>query len=309
MVYSVSHNLDPNYLANGQECYTTLTLQLIQKQQSLAVLNAVEHWGHYATRQNTVHQLPSWVPNWTLSGLTQPLPKTAELEHTALIYRVSPDRCQLEVKGLELGIIKDAGDTFLEFIPQVGNSVPEVSAMEWVTESYQMKRWRQWECMASKVRVYPTVEPVRSAYIRTLVADSLQQQPSGDHNFESIYNSWLRFWRVVGLERGRLLRYYTSNISSEDMQLAISFMTAHTTASYGRRFFVTREGYFGLGPFQIRKGDRVVVLCGGKTPYVLRRCRVKGASIEWKILGECYLHGVQRNILQVDTNYQTFNLR
>ena len=273
------------------------------------MLSAVEHWGHYATGQKTFRQLPSWVPYWTLSSLTQPLPEKAQLEHSALRYTASPERSQLQVKGLELGIIKDAGNAFLEFIPRVGNSVPEYSALKWATESYQMARWRQWECMASKVSVYPTGEAVRRAYIRTLVADSLPQQPSSFRALESIYNSWLRFWRIVGIERGRFLDYYTSNTSPQDAQNAISFMAAHTTASYGRRFFVTREGYFGLGPFQTRKGDRVVALCGGKTLYILRHHRRKGSLKEWKILGEFYLHGVQRDILQINTDYQTFSLR
>ena len=77
---------------------------------------------------------------------------------------------------------------------------------------------------------------------------------------------------------------------------------------------MTHEGYFGLGPFQTRKGDRVVALCGGKlcggkTPYILRHHKGNGSLKEWKILGECYLHGVKRDILQIDTNYQAFGLR
>lgn len=305
---SDGHELEPNYIIAAQESYKNFALQVIQQQQSLTVLNAVEHWGHYATGQIQFVQLPSWAPNWTLSGLTRPLPQKAQLEHSALTYTVSPRRCILHVKGVELGIIRDSGDTFLEFIPQSGNSVPELSAIKWVSEFYYMKRWRQWECMAAKVSAYPTSEPVRSAYIRTIIADSLEQQTSDAYTLEEIYDLWVKFWRIVGLERGRFFDYYSLNTPSDDQQHAFSFMAAHATASYGRRFFVTSEGYFGLGPFQSRKGDRVVALCGGKTPYVLRRYRVKRSVTEWKILGECYLHGVQRDILKVKANHQTFSL-
>ncbi|KAE8441100.1 hypothetical protein EG329_005867 [Mollisiaceae sp. DMI_Dod_QoI] len=247
---SDGQDLAPDYSVKPQESYTTLTLQLIEKQQSLAVLNAVEHWGDYAAGQQVFQRLPSWVPNWTLSPLTQPLPEKAQLEQSALTYKLLPEHSQLQVQGLELGTIKDAGDTFLEFIPWVGNSVPEVPAIQWATESLQMKRWRQWNRMANKVSVYPTGEAVQSAYIRTLVADSLPQEPDRDSSLESIYNSWLRFWRIAGLQRGRFLDYWNSNTSPEEAQSAITFMAAHKTAAYGRRFFVTREGYFGLGPFQ-----------------------------------------------------------
>jgi hypothetical protein len=37
-----------------------------------------------------------------------------------------------------------------------------------------------------------------------------------------------------------------------------------------RRFFVTKQGRFGLGPWSIKKGDIVCILLGGKTPFILR---------------------------------------
>lgn len=39
-----------------------------------------------------------------------------------------------------------------------------------------------------------------------------------------------------------------------------------------RRFFWIEGGSFGIGPACMRKGDVVVVLFGGKTPYILRTC-------------------------------------
>ncbi len=41
-------------------------------------------------------------------------------------------------------------------------------------------------------------------------------------------------------------------------------------ATQGRRFFVTRMGYFGLGPEKCEKGDLIAVLKGGNVPYILR---------------------------------------
>jgi len=41
----------------------------------------------------------------------------------------------------------------------------------------------------------------------------------------------------------------------------------------GRSFFFTEKGYFGLGSWIARPGDRVCVLFGTKDPILLRKWR------------------------------------
>jgi hypothetical protein len=57
-------------------------------------------------------------------------------------------------------------------------------------------------------------------------------------------------------------------------------------ATSGRRILVTEKGYIGLGPKCAREGDRVAILLGGSTSFVLR-----GINEHWKVLGNCYMHG------------------
>ncbi|KAM0471207.1 hypothetical protein ACHAPX_009550 [Trichoderma viride] len=67
-----------------------------------------------------------------------------------------------------------------------------------------------------------------------------------------------------------------------------------------RRFAVTRRGYFVLGPDALQTGDVVVVLRGGKVPFVLRKVSVGGGGgggdddneERWVLVGECYVHGL-----------------
>lgn len=56
----------------------------------------------------------------------------------------------------------------------------------------------------------------------------------------------------------------------------------------GRRLFET-QGYIGLGPGDIKKGDVVAVLDGGKVPYMLRPFENKG---EYAFLGECFVYEI-----------------
>lgn len=72
----------------------------------------------------------------------------------------------------------------------------------------------------------------------------------------------------------------------------------------GRRFFVTRDGHFGLAPPNAQKGDRVVVLFGTETPFILRR-----VDSGFQVVGESYVHGymngeviekMQRGMIQAE---------
>ena len=59
----------------------------------------------------------------------------------------------------------------------------------------------------------------------------------------------------------------------------------------GRRFFVTRKGYLGLGPRDTKVGDRVSVLLGSDVPFILRK-REGASRGGWKMVGETYVHGI-----------------
>lgn len=55
---------------------------------------------------------------------------------------------------------------------------------------------------------------------------------------------------------------------------------------------------FGLSPREARKDDAVVILNGGKTPFILRQnptASPKGATdTSWKFIGECYVRGLMQ---------------
>ncbi|KAH0496270.1 hypothetical protein TgHK011_003641 [Trichoderma gracile] len=66
-----------------------------------------------------------------------------------------------------------------------------------------------------------------------------------------------------------------------------------------RRFAITRGGYFVLGPDALQEGDVVVILRGGKTPFLLREVSRNSADADdaggggsWVLVGECYVHGL-----------------
>jgi hypothetical protein len=62
-----------------------------------------------------------------------------------------------------------------------------------------------------------------------------------------------------------------------------------TMVSKDLNFFITEKGYVGVGPRCIKAGDKVCVLFGGPTPYVIRPA---STTNEYLYLGPAYLHGI-----------------
>lgn len=72
----------------------------------------------------------------------------------------------------------------------------------------------------------------------------------------------------------------------------------------GRKFFITRQGYMGLGPRRTEKGDCIFVLLGGRTPFVLRNSGPRTIQKPWErpskptrrntfeMVGDCYTDGI-----------------
>lgn len=69
-----------------------------------------------------------------------------------------------------------------------------------------------------------------------------------------------------------------------------------TAAAFANRigdgvFCITKRGYAGMVPGSTLVGDKIVVMDGGKVPFVMRRHRGQN-TVDWGLVGECYIHGM-----------------
>lgn len=62
----------------------------------------------------------------------------------------------------------------------------------------------------------------------------------------------------------------------------------------GWKFVVTKRGYVGVVPTRSQVGDVVAVMKGGCVPFVVRKSDRAGVNGRWRLVGECYVHGVMR---------------
>ncbi|KAF3005197.1 hypothetical protein E8E13_010776 [Curvularia kusanoi] len=118
-----------------------------------------------------------------------------------------------------------------------------------------------------------------------------------------------RLYDTVALEASKNSRYHTlieslDNPDPNTKEVARHFLlskiseqpardprgledTSLVKYALGRRFFVSKAGHFGLAPPGAQEGDRVAVLLGAKTPFILRE-----VSGNYQIVGESYAHGL-----------------
>ncbi|KAJ4301129.1 hypothetical protein N0V90_003219 [Kalmusia sp. IMI 367209] len=95
----------------------------------------------------------------------------------------------------------------------------------------------------------------------------------------------------------KLEKKIRSNDSSTNKLKFVAVDFAICSATWSRRLFFTRRGFIGIGPPSMQEGDTVQVFGGGSMPFIIRdigRKRVSGVGAKtcYKLLGECYLHGI-----------------
>lgn len=56
-----------------------------------------------------------------------------------------------------------------------------------------------------------------------------------------------------------------------------------------RKFFVTQDGLYGMGPHLLEQGDLRCVLFGADLPFIIRRT---GVIEQYRLIGQCYIRGV-----------------
>lgn len=164
-------------------------------------------------------------------------------------------------------------------------------------DRYAVGRAYTWEKMARDLKAYPTGEDCIDAFIKTLVAGDRSLVDLSKEMRSAFYTAWRKYFSVLsmgkhlsvsGMEDPSALDGFDDRNPPEDLALASQFLQAQLKAAYGRRFFTTSKGFLGLAQSGVRLGNTVVVLYGGKTPYLLQKVRSKG----FRFVGECYVHGL-----------------
>jgi hypothetical protein len=115
--------------------------------------------------------------------------------------------------------------------------------------------------------------------------------------------AWERipWFKVLEIARPILLKRLgnASNIGFIPKDSQVAFMDhSIVSATKARKLFRTSKGYIGLGPADLHEGDKLFLLKGGRTPYILRGNKPQSLddkSRVWshmEVIGDCYVDGL-----------------
>ena len=275
----------PDYNISTTRLYVNVAMASIRQTRNLDILSSAHGKGSLPLN------LPSYVPDWTASLSGQ------WMAH----FRV---RCAI----LTLGIYNACGGSAaeLKLAPNIAagravivDTISEADSSRFVNWKGLVENWRELARVDHHTQ-FPYAAKT-TAYWKTLCGGSIVYLRGSRQNMRRVdeadfskYKQWQEWMDLSQPESRR-----NENIASFDK--------AFRAAVVRRTFIVTKKGHIGLGPTSCRAGDLVVLMPGGKVPYILRpapkedemaRTSIRSAPTEcietrrFTFLGDAYVHGI-----------------
>jgi hypothetical protein len=271
--------------------------------------------------------LPSWVPDWSDTSTHPSQLETSDIadggdlfterfyasgkanicrpvlkdESTLCIVGHNVDGvCELgraltfSITDTDLQALKQAfaeTSSFQRFVELIGKVTKAASVIRKMLDVFL-----EWEAIAhaDQEGTYPTGEDHLTVYWRTLCTNIT---PNGPEKAAAAFQRWRRRFRGA-----RVLNIFRRNSESPLWDWLVPLSATlfgknsnerefgeTLTRTFFRRLVRTNDGYLGLVPKETQVGDRIALLKGGRTPFIVR---TRGTA--WELIGECYIHGIMR---------------
>ncbi|KAI0515111.1 heterokaryon incompatibility protein-domain-containing protein [Xylaria bambusicola] len=264
----------PDYRLPIAEIYTELAKQCIYDYHSMGILASCE------LETTRLEGLPSWVPDLS----TKPAAPLLE--------------CPKLAAGLTLAYTKFSNDGILPIASVANGVVDQVSSVDWteldwlratsvdnlekLVETASIISEDDWSHGSYK----PDGASIQMAFLRTTLCGDFGDvrsptQASIASRKQAL--SFLKFVEMVQLQ-------HLDGLDAIWDDLTVYARTA-SRMCLGRRFFVTKEGYFGLGPQAMTSDDQIFFFLGCDYPVVLRPLDEYGKCRRYQVVGVCYLDG------------------
>jgi hypothetical protein len=224
--------------------------------------------------------LPSWVPDFGPRAMIPissflPNPVRGELQRAFLAagsdrsrsfstIQFEDDHRTLVLRGRSFDVVNQCGRTFPLSDDIVLASRPTKSILS---------HWKNM-AMDTKSETYNSRTARENAFWRTILTD---QQIEGLHFRENA--GWNPAQRLPSRTK-----YIPPQNAKEEQEL-LQAIENRGLCLNGRRFCITRKGYFCLLPPTASEGDLICVLLGGEVPYILRCIDAKSQGF-YTMVGE-----------------------
>jgi hypothetical protein len=295
-----------DYDKSFERVFCDATVRILTLRQNLDVLSLA-----VCRPRVTGSVLPSWSPDWRVGEVSFPLalPESARIEAsdgpTGFNFRASGESTYSTVTS-QNGMRLRLSGYDIDSVDRVGQAL--------MSHRDAPVIWRFWSVyddfrtLAGWARIsgafaggaYECIdEAMINAFRRTLILGlPVPGEIAGIKQFEhrlrtigflggpEILNRWLPFKifsSVLVILVFVPFMFQSVGHSAPDN----SWLVMVLGCGSGRRMIKTKRGFIGLASGDIRKGDSVVLLEGGKVPYIVRRTAEEDVYV---LTGEAYIH-------------------
>jgi hypothetical protein len=290
--------LEADYTLSAAAVYEEVAIAILNREKGLSVLIDIDELA------GDVPDTPSWAPDWTTStvfGLNIWDFYKAAGSTPTLARRCSPHTLKLQ------GLIVD---NVTAVVPNRYEEGEDAEDDELLEAYRQLVSWETLaDVKANPDAPYPSGGTRREAFWQTILmgvnaarmrrltvsSPAILGANDDDDGDDISYGNW-RAWLETYAQTPQALRpaFLAAASRIPGIRAFSDVVVMHPAA---RWFFVTEEGYMGLGPWDMEDGDVLVILAGGKMPFVLRElnkdCDVCNED-QWcyRLMGFAYAHGV-----------------
>jgi Heterokaryon incompatibility protein (HET) len=284
----------PDYSESLESIYTKTARRCIAGLGSWATLYIL----HSAGRALQNYSLPSWVPDWSMQRrsvafrekhftMYRPVYSATGPSDTAPATYIdwSDDLNRLIVRGKIVTCIRAVGPEFVTQDERLSTEEFDKGAVERVLRTEATIE----DCLrlsASVAHDPQSLEAVRSACRQTLLGGKSRTWMAMLHHAggleaadaDQYFHDFKTYVSAIKSGDKSTTGYATSNV----------FALLHREATMGRAFFIT-DRYVGLGPIGCQEGDKIAIIFGCFTPFILRE-----EACAYTLIGDSYIQGLMK---------------
>ncbi|CAH0047095.1 unnamed protein product [Clonostachys solani] len=257
---TLRNNIEVNYKIPEAQLYESITLKMIENSESLNVLSHVLS-GSFIKQQ--MHQLPSWVPDWTAE-----MDATSHLMYIERMKFLHQFQASGAMKPSWKAIASGKIRTHAIIISKISEIAPGYPRdYNSLPGRLVLEEWRRLACLPKngiEDSSHGNAElSRREKEFRVFLCGYLTLKSWSDDELERAYDTWANWFT----------HDKPASLPLETRNDARGFDNLVRFTSSGRSFFVAENGLIGFGPEPMEFGDSLVVIPGGRVPYVLRNVK------------------------------------
>jgi hypothetical protein len=322
---NIDEPLKPDYGLTIAEVYIQTAAHAIISQNTLAVLSYAsydagstdytpidpvvytnirlpEEWAQWrrvlrVAKKREYHDIPSWVPNWSLSTYSEPLKPYYGVKHP--MERTGKWHCNESVMSFAAGKSfqkTEVTSTSFRSLSVLAVFAIQLDSVNDGVRYSDIDDWMRSSGIEELIRIDPYGQHVsrlpihlleRSCY-RTkhfwsrITGDSISDPKVGNTQYPSVFIAQTACHCIQGGPHSG------AHEDFDDAEVE-AFESESALQGDGRVLFRTKDSLV-LGPPSTRPGDTIWRLQGAAVPFILRRMD----GNQYTVIGECYLHGAIR---------------